>query len=474
MMTMTTIASTARGAAAAAFSAICSSLTEKYAVLARGAAFAALAAFAIGATAPAASAQALSSAERRLVTAAEAQVPGAITLLETLVEINSGTMNLEGVRRVGDVMRKELEPLGFTVRWVTMDEVGRAGHLVAEHEGTGSGQRMLLIGHLDTVFEKDSPFQAFERRGDIAEGPGVNDMKDGLAIMVAALRAMKEAGQLEPAHIRIVLSGDEEHAGRPIEVSRRDMREAAGRSDVALEFEALAQKDGRDMGSIARRSSTDWDLEVTAKSGHSSGIFSDDAGFGAAYEMARILDAFHRELREPNATFNVGLLVGGATATVDESESNGAITGKTNIIPGTALARGDLRTLSNEQTERIRNRMREIVAKPLPGAKAEISFEDGYPAMPPTPGNRALLAKLNEVNAKLGLPEMGELPPLERGAGDIAFVADLVDGLIGFGAVGKGSHAPGETVDLSSFDRQIKRAALFMTALAREKRLDGT
>ncbi|MGH8251861.1 MAG: M20/M25/M40 family metallo-hydrolase [Steroidobacteraceae bacterium] len=432
----------------------------------RSAALAALAAFALGTAAPTAAAQTLTSVERRLVAAAEAQVPGAIALLETLVEINSGTMNLEGVRRAGEVMRRELEPLGFAVRWVPMDEVQRAGHLVAEHAGTGRGKRMLLIGHLDTVFEKDSPFQEFVRKGDIAEGPGANDMKDGLAIMIAALRAMEKADTLKPAHITIVLSGDEERVGRPIAVARRDMREAARRSDVALEFESLAQEDGRDMGSVARRSSSGWDVAVTAKSGHSSGVFSDDPGFGAAYEMARILDAFRRELREPDATFNVGLLASGATATIDEAEAHGAITGKTNIVPATALARGDLRTLSNEQTERIRRRMREIVAGSLSGAKAEISFEDRYPAMPPTQGNRALLGKLNEVNAKLGLPEMGELPPIERGAGDIAFVADLLDGLIGFGAVGKGSHAPGETVDLSSFERQIERAALFMTALA--------
>jgi glutamate carboxypeptidase len=428
-----------------------------------------LSALALCTAAPAATAPNLTSVEKRLVSAAEAEVPRAIAFLETLVSLNSGTMNLEGVQRVGEAMRNELEPLGFKVRWIPMNEVGRAGHLVAEHQGTGRGKRMLLIGHLDTVFEKDTPFQKFVRKGDIAEGPGVNDMKDGLAIMVAALRAMKTAGTLEQAHVTIVLSGDEERVGRPIAIARRDMREAAQRSDVALEFESLATKDGRDMGSIARRSSSGWDLNVTAKSGHSSGVFSDGAGFGAAYEMARILDAFVRELREPNATFNVGLLVSGATATIDDAEAHGTISGKTNIIPATALARGDLRTLSNEQTERIRARMRKIASESLAGAKAEITFEDRYPAMPPTEGSRALLGKLNEVNAKLGLPEMGELEPLERGAGDIAFVADLVDGLIGFGAVGEGSHAPGETVDLTSFERQIGRAALFMTALARER-----
>lgn len=412
----------------------------------------------------------LSAAEQRVVAAAAAENPRAIQLLETLVNINSGTMNLEGVAKVGEVMRSQLEPLGFEVRWVPMAAVKRAGHLVAEHKGGRRGKRLLLIGHMDTVFEQDSPFQKYERQGDRAIGPGVNDMKDGLAIMVSALRAMKTGGTLKDATVTIVLSGDEENAGKPTSISRADMISAAMRSDVALEFESLTQEDGHDMGSIARRSSTSWTLRASGKSGHSSGVFSDAAGFGANYELTRILDAFRQQLREPNTTYNVGLILGGATAEMNAIGSGGEATGKTNVIAATALARGDLRTLSNDQTERIMQRMREIVSQHLPGTDAELTFEEGYPAMPPTEGSRALLGRLNEINTALGLEQMKELDPLKRGAGDIAFVADKVDGLIGLGAVGQGSHAPGETVDLTSFDRQIRRAAVFMTRLSRERR----
>jgi glutamate carboxypeptidase len=412
----------------------------------------------------------LSSTEQRIVAAAAAENTHAIQLLETLVNINSGTMNLEGVTRVGEVMRSQLEPLGFDVKWIPMATVKRAGHLVAEHKGNGRGKRLLLIGHMDTVFEKDSPFQKYERQGDKAVGPGVNDMKDGLAIMVSALRAMKTAGTLKDATVTIVLSGDEENAGKPQSISRADMINAATRSDIALEFESLTQEDGHDMGSIARRSSTSWTVRTRAKSGHSSGVFSDAAGFGANYELTRILDAFRQTLREPNATYNVGLILGGATAEMNDIGSGGEATGKSNVIAATALARGDLRTLSNDQTDRITQRMREIVSKHLQGTQAEITFEEGYPAMPPTEGSRALLGRLNEINDALGLERMKELDPLKRGAGDIAFVADKVDGLIGFGAAGQGSHAPGETVDLTSFDRQIKRTALLMTRLSQGKK----
>jgi len=90
--------------------------------------------------------------------------------------------------------------------------------------------------------------------------------------------------------------------------------------------------------------------------------------------------------------------------------------------------------------------------------------------MAPTAGNKALLDRLNIVNRDLGLAAMGTLDPLKRGAGDISFVAGDVDGLVGLGAASQGDHAPGETVDLTSLDRQAKRAAILMTRLSRESR----
>jgi glutamate carboxypeptidase len=427
---------------------------------------AAFAVLALAAAGPA-SAAGLSAQEQKLVAAAGAEDARELALLEKLVNVNSGTMNFAGVEQVGQMMRTELEPLGFTVRWSPMAAAGRAGHIIATHKGSGRGKRMLLIGHLDTVFEKDSPFQTFVRKGDIVEGPGVNDMKGGLVIMVGALRAMQSVGTLKGADITIVLTGDEERQGAPTSIARKDLIDAAGQSDLALEFEGLAQEGGKDMGSIARRSSNTWTVTVKAKPGHSSGVFSDASGYGAIYELARILDQFRRELREPNATYNVGLILGGASADLNAAETGGTATGKSNIIAATAMARGDLRTLSNDQTQRMVGKMRAIVAQSLTGAHAEMTFTEGYPAMAPTAGSRALLGKLNEVNRDLSLAPMAELDPLKRGAGDIAFVADKIDGLIGLGAAGEGAHAPGETMAIDSLDRQTKRAALLMTRLSR-------
>jgi glutamate carboxypeptidase len=411
----------------------------------------------------------LSPAEQRIVETVDSEQPRTIALLERLVNQNSGSLNLPGVEAVGRMIRAELEPLGFEVRWVPMTEAGRAGHIVAVHKGSGRGKRMLLIGHLDTVFEPDSPFQRFALKGtDTAEGPGVGDDKGGMVVMVAALRAMQAAGTLKDADIEIVLTGDEEDSGNPIAIARRDLIAAGGRADLALDFEGLAEEEGRDMGSIARRGSASWTLTARGKTGHSSGIFSSDAGNGAIYELARILAAFRAELPEPNLTFNVGLIAGGATAELDSGRIRGTATGKPNIIPPIALARGDLRALSLDQQQRVMAKMKEIVARHLAGSDAEIAFdEDAYPPMAPTPASRALLARLNAANRDLGLAEMGELDPLKRGAGDIGFVAHLLPGLVGLGTAGEGSHAPGETVDLPSIPRQAKRAAILMTRLSR-------
>jgi glutamate carboxypeptidase len=411
----------------------------------------------------------LAPAEQKIVRTVEAEQDRTVALLERLVNQNSGSLNLPGVEAVGRMMRAELEPLGFEIRWVPMAEAGRAGHILATHKGSGRGKRMLLIGHLDTVFEPDSPFQRFARKdGTIAEGPGIGDDKGGMVVMVAALRAMQAAGTLKEADIEIVLSGDEEDSGSPIGIARRDLIAAGGRADLALDFEGLAQEESRDMGSIARRGSASWQVTAKGKTGHSSGIFSTEMGNGAIYELARILAAFRAELPEPNLTFNVGLVVGGATAGLDRDLIRGTATGKTNVIPPIAIARGDLRALSLDQQQRVIARMRDIVGRHLPGSDAELAFDEGgYPPMAPTAASRALLSGLNAVNRDLGLPEMGELDPLKRGAGDIGFVAHLIPGLVGLGTGGEGAHAPGETVDLASIPRQAKRAAILMSRLAR-------
>ena len=413
----------------------------------------------------------LSPQERKMTATVDAEQARTLAMLEKWVNQNSGSLNIDGVTKVRDMLRAELEPLDFDVQWIDMRATGRAGHIGGRHKGNCAGKRLLLIGHLDSVFEPDSPFLKWTRQGDWAEGPGSGDDKGGMAVMVAALRAMQSAGTLKNADISVVLTGDEEDSGNPIDVARRDLIAEGKWADVALDYEGLVVDNGKDMGSTARRSSGSWTLTVKAKSGHSSGILTPGAGAGAIYELSRIIDEFRRELPEDKLTFNVGLIGGGASADLDEGRIRLSATGKTNVIAASAVARGDLRAISQEQIDRTQAKMKAIVARSLPGATATITFDtDGYPPMAPTAGNRALLASLNTVNRDMGLEPMGELDPVKRGAGDISFVAADTDGLAGLGPDSAGDHAPGEKVNIPSIWRQAKRAAILMSRLSVEKR----
>ncbi len=272
----------------------------------------------------------LDPVERRIVAAIEARQPQALALLERTVEVNSGTMNFAGVRAVGEIFAAELEELGFATRWIDGAPFERAGHLVAARPGGGA--RVLLIGHLDTVFEADSPFQRFELLDeDRARGPAVTDMKGGIVVMLEALRALAATDVLDDLDLRVVLTGDEEQTGRPLAAAREALREAAAGVEVALGFE---DGDGDPRTAVvARRGSTSWQLRVTGLPAHSSQIFTERVGAGAVFETARILAAFYRELAvEKDLTFSPGVIVGGTEVEFDPELGSGTAFGKTNVV----------------------------------------------------------------------------------------------------------------------------------------------
>ena len=408
-------------------------------------------------------AQALDSKEKRMREKLAAAREEQIAYLERVVDIPSSTLNLAGVRKVGAVFRASLDSLGFTTTWAAVpDAVGRAGHLVADHRGRPGTVRMLLIGHLDTVVEPDGP--NFAREDSMARAVGGADMKGGDVIVLYALKALQAVGALRDLNITIVFTGDEEHPGEPLADARRTLIEAAQQSDVALAFEAGNRADA----TVARRGSSGWRVSATGRQAHSAGVFGDSAGYGAIYEVARILDAFRTQLGgEQYLTFNTAIVVGGTDVTDDTVAIAGTAASKLNIVPSHAVAHGDLRFISAEQLERTRERMRAIVAQHLPGTDATIVFRDGYPAMSPTPGNARLLAVYDSASRALGYGPVAALDPGRRGAGDISFVAPLINGLDGLGALGTGAHAPGERVDLSTLTMQTERAALLLYRLGR-------
>ena len=413
-----------------------------------------------------AEAQRLSRTEKKIVEKVKAMDEAAIDFLEKVVNINSGTMNLDGVRKVGTEFDTAFQAIGFNTEWIEMPkEMNRAGHLFAQIQGN-KGKKLLLIGHLDTVFEADSPFQTFERDGDMAYAPGGNDMKGGNVVILYALKTLHELNLLNDASITVAYTGDEERTGKPLSISRKDLIAAAKSSDIALGFETAT---GFNNATIARRGASGWKVETAGKRAHSSGVFSERTGAGAIFELARILHRFYQEVRgEQYLTFNPGNLLGGTFVDYNSLKSSGTAFGKTNVVAQTALVHGGLRFISEEQKENARTKMRAIVADHLPSTNATITFTDSYPAMGPTEENKALLKKLSEVSEALGFGEVEGYDPGRRGAADISFVADYVPGLDGLGSMGKGAHTPQETVDLVTFNALIQRTAVFIYRLTQD------
>ncbi len=414
------------------------------------------------------SAQKLSRTEKKIVSSIEQNNDEAIDFLENVVNINSGTLNAEGVKKVGMVFKDAFDDIGFETTWIEMpEEMNRSGHLFAETSGT-KGKKLLLIGHLDTVFEEDSPFQTYEMVNDsIAHAPGGNDMKGGDVIVLYALKALSDNGLLDDAQIIVAFTGDEESTGKPLSISRKDLIDAAKRSDIALGFETST---GFNYATVARRGASGWAVEVEGKRAHSSGIFSEGTGAGAIFEMSRILHEFYTDVKgEDLLTFNPGVLLGGTFVNYDELTSKGDAFGKTNVVAQKAVVKGGLRFISEEQKERARTKMRKIVANNLPKTSATVSFTDSYPAMQPTEGNLELLSTLNEVSLDLKQGEVLAYDPGRRGAADVSFVAQYVDGLDGLGTMGSNAHTPQETVNLNTIEELTKRTAILIYRLINTK-----
>ena len=433
----------------------------------------------------------LSKEEQKVMDYIDANMPRAIALLKESVDINSGTLNIAGVKKVGAIFAREFEKANFKTKWNPMpDSVRRAGHLVAsigfnnaaatsaatekktaskkktELAKTNKGKKLFLIGHLDTVFEPDMPANPFTMLNDsTATGQGVTDMKGGDVVMVIALQALQAQGLLKDANIIAYLTGDEEHAGNPREVSRGDFIETAKQTDIALAFEGA---NGLNSVATARRGASGWLLNVKAKTGHSSGVFTPSAGYGAIYEAARIVNEFRVQLStEKYLTFNPGVFIGGSEMNYDETKATGTAIGKSNIISPAVTVTGDLRFLTEEQKINARKKMQAIVDQSLAGTKATIHFEDGIPSMAPTDGNNKVLEVISGVTQSMGLGATTAGDPGARGAGDISYIAAYVDCIDGLGSSGKGAHAPGETINLKELPYLIKRAALTIYRLSK-------
>lgn len=409
--------------------------------------------------------------EKTIISAVDNHSKRAINLLKESVNINSGTMNFEGVKEVGSLFQNELDKLGFQTELTNGSAYGRAGHLIAKKTGK-KGPKFLLIGHLDTVFELDSPFQNYNMINDsIIKGPGVADMKGGDVIIILAMKALKEAGLLDDMSIEIVMTGDEEKSGNPIALSKKDLIEAAKGADIALGFENGDNNPKTIV--VARRGSLDWQLKVRGNPAHSSQIFTTEVGAGAIYETSRILNSFYVQLsKEKDLTFNPGFVIGGTSLTPESDGTGGLALGKTNVVSQEVLVRGDLRAVSLEQLVKAKTTMEEIVSENYPKTEAELSFsEGGYPPLSLSDGNLKLLKYYNTVSEDLGFGSVTAVNPRNAGAADISFTSEYVDMAVdGLGLTGGGGdHTISETGNLNTVATQAKITAVLLYRLVYSK-----
>lgn len=409
--------------------------------------------------------------ENKIVKSVDKHLDVSIGLLKKAVNINSGTMNFQGVRKVGELFKAELDQLGFQTELTNGEAYGRAGHLIAKKEGK-KGPKFLLIGHLDTVFELDSPFQEYTMLDEnMMKGPGVADMKGGDVIIILAMKALKEAGVLDDMSIEIIMTGDEEKSGEPLELSKKDLIEGAKRADIALGFENGDNNPKTIV--VSRRGSSEWQLKVTGVPAHSSQIFTKDIGAGAIYEASRILNEFYLQLsKEKDLTFNPGFILGGTDLKVNEELTGGTAFGKDNVVAEHAIVHGDIRATSLEQLERAHKIMKEIASNNYPNTSAELIFIDGYPPLGLTDGNTKLLKFYDGVSQDLGFGAVEAVNPRNAGAADISFTSGYVEmALDGLGLTGgSGDHTIEETGDLRTVATQAKITAVMLYRLVNQKK----
>lgn len=218
---------------------------------------------------------------------------------------------------------------------------------------------------------------------------------------------------------------------------------------------------------VSRRGYAKWNLNIEAIQGHSSQIFTSEMGDGAAYEMARILSEFRKQVGSMQyLTLNPGLIAGGTTISQVPNLFQVIVDGRSNIIAPKALVQGDLRTVSENQYNEATEKMQAVVKAHLPKTSSTIAFENLFPPMEATTGNRKIADLVSQVSQEIGIGEVTQEHPLQRGAADISFVAKYVDGVDGMGVLGFHEHSPNEQVDLRSIPLAASRAAITLQRLS--------
>lgn len=369
-----------------------------------------------------------------------------IEFLARLVNHDSGTDDVLDVNRVGAILAERLRALGFALSRVATERFG--DHLVAEKPGTGP-KRFLFVGHYDTVFPSGTaklrPFR-IDAEGR-AWGPGVYDMKGGLAALLYALRAHREAQTRAWAEtsVAVVFNADEER----LSPTSRPVIEAEARRAHSVGILEPARPGGEYV--MARKGAGSFQLEVTGKASHAG--LQPELGASAIWDLAQKVAALHA-LTDlgTGVTVNVGTVRGGE---------------RPNVVAAHAAAEIDLRAWSQDDADAAIAAMRRICGTAhVPGTTARLEGKIHFPPWPPgLSGTERLLDLMRKVGGELGV----DVRAIKTGGGsDGNHTSAIAPTLDGMGPKGSRAHSDEEFIEVATLLERTKMLALFLDRWARE------
>jgi glutamate carboxypeptidase len=388
---------------------------------------------------PAGTEQSGAEAKRRLAHFAQGCDQMVATIRE-LVELESPSDNKAAVDRLGEVVAAKFAALGGVVRVHQANDFG--DHLQVDFAGKTSGKPVLLLGHYDTVYPlgtlANMPCRAVDGK---LTGPGVLDMKSGIALMLAALAGLKEWHGVLPRPVTVLLVSDEEVGS---DSSRAITESLAKKSAAVLVLEPSYGRRGA--VKTARKGVGEYQVRVTGKAAHAGLDF--EKGVNAIVELARQIEKVtsFTDLKK-GLTVNVGLVSGGS---------------RTNVVPAEAVAQVDVRIARMKDAAGIDKKMRGL--RPFNRkCKVEVTGGVNRPPMERNAGVAALYQKAVAIARDLGW----KLCEAAVGGGsDGNFTAGLgIPTLDGLGAVGDGAHAVHEHIVISELPRRAALVAGLMEAV---------
>lgn len=383
--------------------------------------------------------------DQRVWAAAEAVRPGQLDLLAAAVNIDSGTGDVEGGRRMAALLAPRLKALGMEVQTVAAEAPGLPDNLVATLKGAGKG-KILLIGHMDTVFGPGTAGKRpFRIEGDKAMGPGVADEKGGVVEAIYALQILRDLKFTDFAQITLLVETSEE-IGSP---GTRALIDRLVRShDVELNLEP---GDAPDRLTVWRKGSATMTVEVKGRAAH-AGVAPQD-GRNAAVELIHqlaVVDTLPHS--GPGLTANLTILEAGT---------------RHNIIPEHALAKINVRVRDKADFDRVEALLRKSAETTVvPDTSITIGRETSFPPLQENPATDALAVRAQAIYAELGLTlATGG----NGGASESALAYEAgTPALDGLGPVGGGSHSETEYVDLKSVTPRLYLLTKLIMELGRD------